>query len=66
MLSAPFFVKSDREYDGPTWFEVAFEKAIDGCQHGNEVGLVILRATAPDILSVVVTIEWRMCPLSRC
>lgn len=62
LLSTPFFVKPNREYDGPAWSEVAFEKAVDGCQHGDEVGLIILGATPPDVLSVVVTIKWRVSP----
>lgn len=65
LLCTAFFIESDREYDSPAGFEITLEKTIDGCQHGNEVGLIILRPTSPNVLAIIVTIKWRMCPFSR-
>jgi hypothetical protein len=55
LFRSTLFVETDRDDNSPVGGEVAGKQAIDGGQHRNQVRLVVLGASTPDVFTIVVT-----------
>lgn len=65
LFSSTFFIKPHSHNDCSMKHKVTGQQGVDGGQHGNEIGLVVLGATAPDKFAIVVARKRRIRPLFR-